>query len=703
MSLPEVNLDDLRFQKDLVDEARKRIVRYCPEWTDYNLSDPGITLIELFAWMTEMMVFRLNKVPEKNYLQFLELLGTSLRPAQSARARLMFRLSAPLPLNPNDETRAVVPQGLEVATQEGPGSPQIIFTTDEPLFVVRPHLTDLRSLDGFNRNYVDSLTSFVSFGEDPPRQRSAFYIGFAAEDDLKGHVMRLLFDCERTEAYGVRRDDPPLVWEVSVGGGAWEELNPSRLEGEQDTTGGLNNESGSLVLYLPDKTKADFVQGLNRTWIRCRYETRRASQGTYSQSPRIRQVRAETLGAAGWSTHAVYRQGEDLGLCTGDAGQIFRLSQSPVLALREGETLEIEEMREGEIVYVPWEVVKDFAESSRYDRHFTLDTSTGEIRLGPAIRQQDGSVKAYGRVPQVGRRVRMNRYRYGGGAVGNVPAYRITMLRSAVPYVDRVFNMEPAYGGRDPETLDEAKLRSRRELRAQDRAVTAEDYESLTLQADPAVARAKCLTPADTGGRLPPGMLELLVVPAAHEAVQLGDYANLTVASPLAKKILDHLDTVRLLTTTLNVREPRYLGVRVSVKVVANDVTAPDVVAARVVDSLRRYLSPLPPLQGEVIQPDADSDEPWMGWPFGKPLFVAEIYSLVQRTPGVRHVLSVHVTSQPVDLGQESSGSLEEFAASVVGGKSVGLPTTVLEGNVLAIGNDTLICSLDHAVEVVSL
>ena len=94
MSLPEPILDDLRFQKDLVDEARRRIIRYCPEWTDYNLSDPGITLIELFAWMTEMMVYRLNRVPEKNYVKFMELIGIQLQPASSARTELTFYLSA---------------------------------------------------------------------------------------------------------------------------------------------------------------------------------------------------------------------------------------------------------------------------------------------------------------------------------------------------------------------------------------------------------------------------------------------------------------------------------------------------------------------------------------------------------------------------------------------------------------------------------
>ena len=87
MALPVPNLDDLRFQRDLVDEARLRIIRYCPEWTEYNVSDPGITLIELFSWMTEMIVYRLNKVPDLNYIKFLEMIGVDLQPASSARGR----------------------------------------------------------------------------------------------------------------------------------------------------------------------------------------------------------------------------------------------------------------------------------------------------------------------------------------------------------------------------------------------------------------------------------------------------------------------------------------------------------------------------------------------------------------------------------------------------------------------------------------
>ena len=60
MPLPVPNLDDRRFQ-DIVDEAKRLIPTYCPEWTNHNLSDPGVALIELFAWMTELLIFRLGR------------------------------------------------------------------------------------------------------------------------------------------------------------------------------------------------------------------------------------------------------------------------------------------------------------------------------------------------------------------------------------------------------------------------------------------------------------------------------------------------------------------------------------------------------------------------------------------------------------------------------------------------------------------
>ena len=86
MSLPTPTLDDRRFQ-DIVDEAKRRIPRHCPEWTDHNVSDPGIALVELFAWMTEMLLYRVNQVPDRLYAKFLELMGITLYSAAPARTR----------------------------------------------------------------------------------------------------------------------------------------------------------------------------------------------------------------------------------------------------------------------------------------------------------------------------------------------------------------------------------------------------------------------------------------------------------------------------------------------------------------------------------------------------------------------------------------------------------------------------------------
>src|SRR3954467_963794 len=94
MALPVPNLDDRRFQ-DLVDDAKRLVQRRCPEWTDHNVSDPGVTLIETFAFMTDQLLFRLNQVPDRMYVKFLEMIGLRLLAAPPAKAPVTFWLSAP--------------------------------------------------------------------------------------------------------------------------------------------------------------------------------------------------------------------------------------------------------------------------------------------------------------------------------------------------------------------------------------------------------------------------------------------------------------------------------------------------------------------------------------------------------------------------------------------------------------------------------
>ena len=92
--LPAPSLDDRRFQ-DLVDDAKRMVMRSCPEWTDNNVSDPGVTLIEAFAFMTDQLLYRVNRVPDRVYVKFLDLIGLRLLPATPAQAEITFWLSTP--------------------------------------------------------------------------------------------------------------------------------------------------------------------------------------------------------------------------------------------------------------------------------------------------------------------------------------------------------------------------------------------------------------------------------------------------------------------------------------------------------------------------------------------------------------------------------------------------------------------------------
>ena len=85
--LPAPNLDDRHFQM-LVDDAKRLVQKRCPTWSDHNVSDPGVTLIEAFAQMVDQLIYRLNRVPDLHYVKFLELIGVELRPPAAARSSM---------------------------------------------------------------------------------------------------------------------------------------------------------------------------------------------------------------------------------------------------------------------------------------------------------------------------------------------------------------------------------------------------------------------------------------------------------------------------------------------------------------------------------------------------------------------------------------------------------------------------------------
>jgi hypothetical protein len=123
MAIPSPNLDDRTFVQ-LVEAARNRIIATCPEWSDFSVSDPGMALLEAFAFITETMIYRLNRVPEKAYIEFLRLLGVNLLPPEAAGVTLRFALAKPA------DKPVEIPRGtrLTVSRQDGGG--------EAPVFVV---------------------------------------------------------------------------------------------------------------------------------------------------------------------------------------------------------------------------------------------------------------------------------------------------------------------------------------------------------------------------------------------------------------------------------------------------------------------------------------------------------------------------------------------------------------------------------------
>jgi hypothetical protein len=113
MPLPQIMLDDRKYQ-DLLDEALRRIPVHTPDWTNFNKSDPGVTLLELFAFLTETLLYRVNRIPDRNRRKFLSLLGIPLKAASSARGLVTLQ-------NERGPLEAMtIPKGFEVAAGNVP-------------------------------------------------------------------------------------------------------------------------------------------------------------------------------------------------------------------------------------------------------------------------------------------------------------------------------------------------------------------------------------------------------------------------------------------------------------------------------------------------------------------------------------------------------------------------------------------------------
>jgi hypothetical protein len=653
-------LDDRSFEQ-LRDELVKRIPVYAPEWTDHNESDPGIALLELFAFLGESLLYRFNQIPDATKVAFLRLLGVQPRPAQSARVLLAMQTEIPegVQVLRNSEARAgaisfetedevyVWPlQMLAVGKRAAP-DPQTPGDTERRNDALARLGTPTQAVDLDKVQFYETVVvpadplaaDAVPLDVDATLDRALWiallkgdttdlsqlpnrtlFIGFAVDDQVPVpfDLVRLHDENEapRYRSTGLGAAPPAMLWRMWNGppasrpkGAAGPAFTDLQVLG--DTTGGLV-QGGVVKIAVPkDLPRFDPLEpspGDLDSPPPLDDEEQAAKVVAWLQVTRpvtendsIRGIRWVGLNAV-TAVQARTAGAELLGTGNGDASQRYALTQRPVL--RRTVHLQVEEP-DG---WRDWQEVDDFTASGADDRHYVVDLTAGEVEFGTRSR-----------VPQIGERIRVLSYRYGGGRAGSVSAGAVNQISGAAGVT--VTNPLPAAGGADAAPLTDALDSIPAEVHRRDRAVVADDFRDLALQV-PGVLRAETLPllHPDTPRQPAAGVVSVLVFPVEdlrQPAVPLPDVS-------LLRRVAAYLDPRRLVTTELYVIPPTYRRVSVSVGVQVRDGYQVDAVRRWVELIIRQFLAPVPPYGPESH-----------GWPLGRDVRRAELHAVAAQVDGV--------------------------------------------------------------------
>lgn len=637
MPLPLPRLDDRDFDQ-LVEEVRESLPARAPEWTDHNASDPGITLVELFAYLTEIGLYRLDRVSDATRRTWLRLLGAGIDPARAAVTVVALRQTAVASMR--------VRAGLQLANADDTTA----FQTTARVDVLRAQLTTvLAEHDGQITDVTSSASgpgSIVQPFGRRPLHGDAVYLGFDRRLAPEGRFLRLFFfgdslahDFEtwralaadarerrraNREACGARaRHAVPfwrhygarLAWEYFDDTGAWRAVPHVR-----DRTRALTI-SGPVVIRVPKPATqgAGGVSGFPATYfIRARF-----SGGEYDCAPRLRGVRINTTLAR----HAIDRGApEPLPPSFGRAGMTARLDARPVVP----GTSRVVVTPAGGGAPEAWTEVLDWDRSGPFDSHYRLDPASGTVAFGNG---------RYGRVPPAGASLSAQ-YKTGGGPDGNVPAGTLTRLRAIGPNLAlpnwttiearvTLQHPAPAVGGARAMTLDEGEGRAVRLLDSARAAVTPADMVRVARGvAGVPVARAFAL----------PGVHPVSSCFTAHGCVTVvvitpcvDDRPHPTEA--LLREVAAALDRRRPAATEIHVVGPRFTTVIVRARLALSGrgsrSTTPDTARA----ALDTFFHPL----------HGGSDG--QGWPVGRSVYRSEVLALLAGLPDVDHVTDLDITT----------------------------------------------------------
>jgi hypothetical protein len=707
MPLKIPKLDDRNYQK-LLDEALARIPVHTPEWTNFNESDPGVTLIELFAFLTENLQYRANLIPERNRLKFLSLLGIPLQPAASAQGLVTFASEQGIPVTPLNAGLELLAGAVPFRTTLGidllPIEARVYYKRTYE--VKKPELTEYyRQLYASYRGTtppsepdfklyetvpLDGKENGINLGTDAID--SSLWIALMARPKenpvdlravLAGKVLNLGIAPSLDNAQAKIKpgghanpegETPLQYWIPQIPDQGLLPLDPQQrvanyLPLDVKAPTNVLDEPGVVQIVLPQKPEGlglwenldpleqgvgDFPPALQDSALEKRVITWIRVSSAAAHKIRLLWV---GINAVTISQRAQIAN-ERLPDGTGEPDQSGVLSKTPVIpgTVRltiSGDTdtwQEIDDLTAaGPEVPIadPRKPPGTVIVKNERIKVFTLDRESGAIRFGDGMR---------GKRPPLNAQIFAS-YQYGVGRDGNVNSGAIKDA-PALPSGIKVTNPIATWGGAEGESVGEGEKQITRYLQHRDRLVSAEDFTAITLRTPGVDIGRVEVIPAfnpELGSNEPgdaPGAVTLMVLPR-YDAKQPD--APLP-EKPFIQSICSHLESRRLVTTEVFLRGPTYKNIWISAgfNVIAGKSTSIAEVREAVRKELYRFLSPLP--AGTNSQGELSGAYPFtyfpQGWPLWNPVVAKEIAAVISRVAGVslvNGVLLAEDTNPPGD------------------------------------------------------
>ena len=613
MTIQSLLLDDLKW-RDMVLAIRGRIAAVSnEEWTLHAPVDPGVTLLELFAYLLEQRVFWLDQVPDALINALVALLGAEPHPAVAARTVLELTEAA----------AGLVPAGAVFEPRDH-DSPVRLATDDEAALLSIERL-EIASGFGATKSAFDSTPRWAM---QPltvlPADSSAaevvvtLWLRQPPTGAQRGRALTLLLDLDTSmriaSSWSVDAVTPVTVpaevtWRYSTVGGAV----PFAADALVDGTQGLRR-SGLVRFQIPADWAPVGPAAAGLTPYCLWFATDRSG---FSAPPRLHRLVPNVVAAR----HAVAVTVPVAEL----EAQVAQWLPLPGLALQLSDLPPLEDsvalrLKSRDGAWRDWKPCRDFARFGPEDAVFKPCRTFNRLDFGDGLTGRLPVLAAPGPA-----RIGLS-YLAGGGVIGNVGA-NLPWISDA-PVAASAVNPVPARGGAESETSAEARDRVSASLEVPTRAVTASDYETLAVGTPGvAVARARALP-----GHHPefpclmvPGAVSVFIVPEVpREDGWL--HSDRAVSAPLPDpgmlaEVRARLDARRLLTAEVFVLAPVYRPVEVSVTLAGAPLDKA-AVGDRLRDGLALYL-------------DALSGGPdGTGWPFGDALRPSEFAHVLEGLAG---------------------------------------------------------------------